>query len=51
MDGATLVEAEMEKEHREEVVRRGTVIGWVEGDEGSEFEMLINGSGVRLSYQ
>jgi hypothetical protein len=51
MDGATLVEAEMEKEKREEVVKRGTVIGWVEGDEASEFEMFINGSGVKLSYQ
>jgi hypothetical protein len=50
MDGATLAEAEMEKERREEVVKRGTVVGWVEGDEGSEFEMLINSSGVRLSY-
>jgi hypothetical protein len=51
MDGATLAEAEMEKGRREEVVKRGTVIGWVEGDEGSEFEMFINSSGVRLSYQ
>lgn len=49
MAGIMLVEAEMEKERRMEVVKRGTVVGWVEGDEGSDFEMFITEDGVRIA--
>jgi hypothetical protein len=51
MAGIMLVEAEMETERRMEVVKRGTVAGWVEGDEGSDFEMFITEDGVRISSQ
>jgi RecA/RadA recombinase len=49
MDGMMLVEADMERERRMEVVRRGAVLGWLENDEGREFEMFITDEGVRFA--
>ena len=49
MAGMSLVEAEMEKERRMEVVKRGAVLGWLENDEGKEFEMSITDEGVKIS--
>jgi hypothetical protein len=43
-----LIEMEMEMEGWEEIVKRGIVIGWEEGDEGSEFEIFINDNDIRL---
>lgn len=45
--GISIEEAEMEKVRREEVVRRGEVVGWVEG-EGKEFEMYITENGIKV---
>ena len=47
--GILLVEAEMEREKRMEVVKRGAVVGWLEKDESREFEMLITDEGIRIS--
>lgn len=49
LSGMMLVEAEMEKEKRMEVVKRGAIMGWVEDDEGKEFEMFITDEGVRFA--
>jgi hypothetical protein len=49
MDGMMLVEAKMERERRMEVVRRGAVLGWLENDEGREFEMCITDEGVKIT--
>ena len=46
--GIGLEEAERERERRDSVVKRGSVVGWVEGDERREFEMFITESGVRI---
>jgi hypothetical protein len=47
MMGISIEEAEKDKERREEVVRRGDVVGWVEG-EGTEFEMYITDKGIKV---
>jgi len=46
--GIGLEEAERERERRDSVVKRGSVVGWLEGDERREFEMFITESGVRI---
>ena len=47
--GISLVEAEMEREKRMEVVKRGAVMGWLENDGKKEFEMFITDEGIRIS--
>ena len=47
--GILLVEAEGEREKRNDVVKRGAVIGWLENNEKREFEMFITDKGVRIS--
>jgi hypothetical protein len=49
LTGMMLVEAETENAKRMEVVSRGAVMGWLENNEGREFEMFITDEGVRLS--
>ena len=44
----SIVEAEMEREKRMEIVCQGAVMGWLEDDEKREFEMFIVDDGVRL---
>ena len=48
MIGIDVDEAERERERRQEVVRRGEVVGWVEGAGGGEFEMFVTDEGVRV---
>ena len=47
--GILLVEAEMEREKRMEVVKRGAVMGWLENDEKREFEMFITDRGIKIT--
>jgi hypothetical protein len=49
MMGILIVEAEMEREKRMEVVKRGAVMGWLENDEKREFEMYITDDGIRIA--
>ena len=49
MMGVILTEAEMENAKRMEVVKLGAVMGWLENDEGREFEMFITDEGVRFA--
>jgi hypothetical protein len=46
--GMSIVEAEMKREERMDVVRKGALTGWVEDDERREFEMFIVEAGVRF---
>lgn len=50
MAGIKLVEAEMERERRMEIVRRGGVLGWLENHEEREFEMFITDQGVKITW-